>query len=229
MVLARIAACLDGSADPAGRQPIERGPALALALWIGAASRGATDPRPAAIVARGLPRSARRRLDLELRRAGIVGRMRWRRRIERAVAAGPAAARRALLEICLHRPSTRLAVYGTLRRGAPNHHVLESVGGRWQHGEVCGHLDRIARGADRGLPAFRPDPAGPPVAVEILTSSALPAHWSRLDDFEAPAYRRTAVPVRLDDGRLRLAWLYARAEPALRDSMLPVAVGAPGR
>lgn len=43
-------------------------------------------------------------------------------------------------------------------------------------------------------------PDGPAVEVQVLESADLPAHWSRLDDFEGPAYARVRTTVRTADG-----------------------------
>ncbi|MEM9654267.1 MAG: gamma-glutamylcyclotransferase [Actinomycetota bacterium] len=94
----------------------------------------------------------------------------------------------------------RLAVYGTLGPGGPNHHVLVDLGGRWFTGTVRGHLQEAGWGAELGYPGIRPDPSGPEVPVHVLESDLLPAHWARLDEFEGPGYRRAAIEVETPDG-----------------------------
>ncbi|MCA2213010.1 methyltransferase domain-containing protein [Jidongwangia harbinensis] len=89
----------------------------------------------------------------------------------------------------------RLATYGTLAPGRPNHHHLADLHGRWLTGEVHGRLVEAGWGADLGYPALIPDPAGPAVPVQVLESADLPAHWSRLDEFEGPGYRRVTTTV----------------------------------
>ena len=44
--------------------------------------------------------------------------------------------------------------------------------------------------------------------MSVLTSSALPEHWARLDDFEGRDYRRILVPVTLVSGSILVANLY---------------------
>jgi gamma-glutamylcyclotransferase (GGCT)/AIG2-like uncharacterized protein YtfP len=96
----------------------------------------------------------------------------------------------------------RLAVYGTLRPGESNHALLDGVPGTWLTGTVQG-----VRFTAKGYPAFRLGNGEVPVSV--LTSAALPEHWARLDEFEGKDYRRILVPVRLTDGAVLVANLYA--------------------
>ena len=85
----------------------------------------------------------------------------------------------------------RLAVYGTLAPGRPNHHQLSDLSGRWMSGSVRGRLRTGGWGAELGYPGIDLDPDGPAVEVGVLESPDLPAHWARLDEFEGPGYRRT--------------------------------------
>jgi gamma-glutamylcyclotransferase (GGCT)/AIG2-like uncharacterized protein YtfP len=105
-------------------------------------------------------------------------------------------------------PNTRLAVYGTLRPGESNHHLLADVPGTWLEGTVQG-----VRFMANGYPAFKCDPTPGEVPVSVLTSAALPAHWARLDDFEGADYRRILVQVRLPDGATLSANLYEYLGP----------------
>lgn len=114
--------------------------------------------------------------------------------------------------------SRRLAVYGTLAPGKPNHHVVAPLGGEWTNGIVEGDLSEEGWGATLGYPAFRPRAGGAVIAVQVLTSSALPAAWPEIDRFEGPEYRRILVPVFHSgppDGRrlYTVANLYAAADP----------------
>ena len=97
---------------------------------------------------------------------------------------------------------TRLACYGTLCPGQPNHHELAGIEGTWQQGVVFGRLHPNGWGAALGYPAIVLDPDGDPVAVHVLESIDLPAHWPRLDAFEGEGYRRTVVDVITDNGCL---------------------------
>ena len=90
---------------------------------------------------------------------------------------------------------TRLAVYGTLAPGAPNHAVVADLRGTWSRGVVHGHLHPTGWGVTYGFPALVWHPDAAAVAVQLLTSPDLPAAWDRLDQFEGAAYERTLVPV----------------------------------
>lgn len=102
----------------------------------------------------------------------------------------------------------RLAVYGTLAPGRSNHNQLDGLGGQWRKATARGRL--IARGwtATEDYPAFFPDAEAPPVDLLLFESVDLPRHWSRLDDFEGPAYRRVPIIVTID-GKHSDAWIYA--------------------
>lgn len=97
----------------------------------------------------------------------------------------------------------RLAAYGTLRPGESNHHLLADVAGTWLDGTVEG-----VRFIVNGYPAFKSQVGVGEVPVSVLTSTALPEHWPRLDDFEGPDYRRILIPVRLSNGTTLIANLY---------------------
>lgn len=102
----------------------------------------------------------------------------------------------------------RLATYGTLGPGRPNHHVVKDIEGHWSSDSVRGHLVDAGWGAGQGFPGIRLDPTADPVRVDILESIDLGAHWERLDAFEGPGYVRMKVV--LDSGRT--AQIYALSE-----------------
>jgi gamma-glutamylcyclotransferase (GGCT)/AIG2-like uncharacterized protein YtfP len=95
---------------------------------------------------------------------------------------------------------TRLAVYGTLAPGQPNHHQLASLDGRWRRGTVRGWLNATGWAAPLGYPALVLDAMGPLVDVQLFESLDLPRHWARLDDFEGDEYRRVVTEVSTADG-----------------------------
>ena len=97
----------------------------------------------------------------------------------------------------------RLAVYGTLAPGRPNHHILADLTGRWIAGTVRGTLREQGWGSELGYPGILLDPSGPEVAVDVLESAQLPAHWERLDDFEGPGYHRTVTVVSTTEGEVQ--------------------------
>jgi gamma-glutamylcyclotransferase (GGCT)/AIG2-like uncharacterized protein YtfP len=103
--------------------------------------------------------------------------------------------------------SHRLAIYGSLAPGRPNHHHLAGLRGRWMSGEVHGRLVEAGWGASLGFPALVLERGGPAIAVQVLESEDLPAHWSRLDDFEGPGYERVLTPVDTATGDVE-AYIY---------------------
>jgi len=110
-------------------------------------------------------------------------------------------------------PDTRLATYGTLGPGRPNHGQLSDLPGRWLHGRVRGSPVDAGWGAEAGYPALILDDDGSPVDVDVFESPALPGHWDRLDAFEGAEYRRVVVDIETDEGVLR-ASIYVLADPA---------------
>ncbi len=94
-------------------------------------------------------------------------------------------------DLLFDRPSTRLAVYGTLAPGEPNASVLSGIHGIWSKGRVCGVVEYWAK-----FPYFTWEPNGPDVEVHVLTAPALSDHWARIDAFEGRRYVRALVPVR---------------------------------
>jgi gamma-glutamylcyclotransferase (GGCT)/AIG2-like uncharacterized protein YtfP len=94
----------------------------------------------------------------------------------------------------------RLAAYGRLASGRPNHHQLTGLKGRWLKGHVNGLLLDAGWGASLGYPALVIDPAGSAIGVDVLESIDLPAHWARLDTFEGPGYERVVTTVHMPTG-----------------------------
>jgi gamma-glutamylcyclotransferase (GGCT)/AIG2-like uncharacterized protein YtfP len=108
----------------------------------------------------------------------------------------------------------RLATYGSLAPGRPNHHQLDGLDGRWSRGHVHGTLVDAGWGAGLGYPALVLDPDGAAVEVHVFESVDLQGHWSRLDDFEGPGYRRIATTVSTTSGQLDAFIYVLRSEPA---------------
>lgn len=94
----------------------------------------------------------------------------------------------------------RLATYGTLGPGRPNHHQLAGLKGDWSRGSVRGDLYAEGWGAAQGFPGLVLNPAGEVVEVDLFCSEDLPAHWHRLDAFEGPGYRRVETAIRTPTG-----------------------------
>jgi gamma-glutamylcyclotransferase (GGCT)/AIG2-like uncharacterized protein YtfP len=106
----------------------------------------------------------------------------------------------------------RLAVYGTLAPGRPNHHQLSDLVGDWSRGSVRGDLHQEGWGAAQGYPGLVLNPAGEAVAVDLFTSADLPDHWARLDAFEGEGYRRAVIEVSIAGGTVD-ACIYVLASP----------------
>ena len=116
--------------------------------------------------------------------------------------------REAAAKTALH----RLATYGSLGPGRPNDHQLHGLEGRWLEGYVYGRLLNAGWGAGLGYPALILDPEGPAIYVQLFESADLPAHWSRLDDFEGPGYQRVVTTVHTQEGELH-SYIYVLGAP----------------
>ncbi len=79
--------------------------------------------------------------------------------------------------------------------------------------EVYGRLVQAGWGASLGYPALVLEPYGSAIDVEVLESDDLPAHWSRLDDFEGPGYERVLTTVHTATGDVE-AYVYVLTTPA---------------
>ena len=108
-------------------------------------------------------------------------------------------------------PDHRLAVYGTLAPGRPNHHQLAQLDGRWRPGAVRGRLASAGWAAALGFPGMVLDARGEPVEVQLFESPDLPDHWPRLDAFEGAGYRRVVARIDTAEGEVD-AWIYVLAE-----------------
>lgn len=104
----------------------------------------------------------------------------------------------------------RLATYGTLGPGKPNHHHVSMIEGTWTFGTVRGFLHEEGWGAVHGFPGILLDQTGPVVAVDVLESDYLAEHLDRLDAFEGPGYQRVFVEVETSEGVLP-AYIYELA------------------
>ena len=101
-----------------------------------------------------------------------------------------------------------LFVYGTLKPGHANAHLLEAIGGTWQAATVRGTLRPAGWAAAQGYPALTLDERGAEVRGFVFSSDRLAQHWERLDAFEGEDYERVQAQAKLDDGRTIEAWIY---------------------
>ena len=108
----------------------------------------------------------------------------------------------------------RLFVYGTLAPGRVNQHVLAGLHGAWVPATVRGTLLQEGWGAAAGYPGIVLSEQGQEVSGFLFTSSELPDHWARIDEFEGEGYVRVLATVQLVDGIHVQAHVYAlRAAP----------------
>ena len=101
----------------------------------------------------------------------------------------------------------RLFVYGTLRPGHANAHILENIGGEWLPGYVTGTFYERGWGAAADFPGIVLDNQGPRVEGYLFLSDKLEQHWPMLDEFEE-GYDRVAVDVTTVEGEKFAAWIY---------------------
>jgi gamma-glutamylcyclotransferase (GGCT)/AIG2-like uncharacterized protein YtfP len=87
----------------------------------------------------------------------------------------------------------RLFVYGTLKPGHENAHMLEEIGGSWQAGSVMGTLVSEGWAATKGYTALVLDEKGQEVSGYVFSSELLAQHWERLDEFENARYRSVSA------------------------------------
>lgn len=102
----------------------------------------------------------------------------------------------------------RLFVYGTLRPGHANAHLLEEIGGTWQEATIVGTLASEGWAAEAGYPALTLEESGTEIHGFVFNSEHLAQHWERLDEFEGSDYERVVAVVKLDDQRTIEAYVY---------------------
>ncbi|MEQ5805994.1 gamma-glutamylcyclotransferase [Alteromonas sp. NFXS44] len=103
---------------------------------------------------------------------------------------------------------TALFVYGTLRQGFPNEHILTAVGGEFEAGYLHGHLIEEGWGAAQGCPGLKLAAHGQRIDGQVFTSPSLDKHWQDLDDFEGEEYVRTETEIQLISGEKTKAFVY---------------------
>ena len=101
-----------------------------------------------------------------------------------------------------------LAVYGTLRRGEANHHIVSRLRGKWHEGTVRGWVYEIAWGDAEGYPGITLSDDAAPTPVDVLAADDLDRHILEVDRFEGPGYRRVVTTAKLEDGTEVAAWIY---------------------
>lgn len=96
--------------------------------------------------------------------------------------------------------ATRLCVYGRMRPGGPDAHVLAPIGGEWITCSYPGHLQNGSQCSLDECPGLtwsmtREWNEG----GYLLTADALAENWERLDAKEGENLVRLLTPVRIDD------------------------------
>ena len=103
----------------------------------------------------------------------------------------------------------RLFVYGTLGPDRPNEQVLTDIGGTWEKGYVFGVLCKEGWGASMGYPGIILDKNGRKVEGFLFSSDKISGHWMELDNFEGEGYERVLTKVKLQNGSIVDAYIYA--------------------
>ena len=103
-----------------------------------------------------------------------------------------------------------LAVYGSLRPGGPNEHILAALEGSWTDGFVKGTLEQAGWGAKVGFPGIRLSDQGELIPVKLFQSPELKTFWVQLDEFEGEEYIRQTCVVETKNG-LVTACIYTLA------------------
>lgn len=106
----------------------------------------------------------------------------------------------------------RLFVYGSLRQGQANAHVLSHLQGNWQPATVLGHVVQLRFGTDMVFPGLILSPDGQMIRGELFSSMHLVQYWSTLDRFEGSSYQRVETSVQLLSGNRVSAFVYVVRE-----------------
>ncbi|MEO6550519.1 MAG: gamma-glutamylcyclotransferase [Ferruginibacter sp.] len=108
-------------------------------------------------------------------------------------------------------PEKVLIIYGTLAPGKPNHHLVEHIKGKWQHGIVRGKLMKEGWGTIIGYDGFVHTSLEEQEEIPafILSSDELIANWPTLDEFEGDGYQRILAMFELNNGEIGVGYIYA--------------------
>lgn len=100
----------------------------------------------------------------------------------------------------------RLCVYGTLRPGEENFHLMAPLGGEWQDVTYPGYFSAPDDSYD--YPRIAWTPQGDTNDGKLITSSKLASEWASFDEFEGDDYCRLLTPVQSSNGPM-VANIYA--------------------
>ncbi|KAA3616847.1 MAG: gamma-glutamylcyclotransferase [Calditrichaeota bacterium] len=101
-----------------------------------------------------------------------------------------------------------LFVYGSLGRGEPNEHILNTIGGIWEEAVVKGHLKEKGWGAKIGYPGIVLNDTGANIKGHVFISENLHHHWDELDKFEGKEYKRISTKVLRKSKKTCAAYIY---------------------
>ncbi len=103
-----------------------------------------------------------------------------------------------------------LFIYGTLRPGYANEHIMNDIGGEWHEATIKGRFVKEGWGFDNhGLPALVVDEEGQEIPGYVFSSENLEKHWAFLDDFEGSDYQRVAAHAVCSSGDVMNVQVYA--------------------
>ncbi len=103
-----------------------------------------------------------------------------------------------------------LFVYGSLRPGYANEHVMANIGGDWCDATVKGRWYKEGWGYEKhGLRGLVVDPDGEIIHGSVFSSPNLPDHWAILDKFEGADYERVQTLARCSNGDDVEVFVYA--------------------
>ena len=106
--------------------------------------------------------------------------------------------------------TTRIAVYGTLRRNNGNHTLLANDGVSFVGKGTCMVSGKMYSNGGFPILSFKEEQANPVVEVYDVDEKTM-LRVDRLEGYVSPEdhwYNRTAVPVLLDNGTETEAWIY---------------------
>ncbi len=104
----------------------------------------------------------------------------------------------------------KLFVYGSLRPGYANEHVMNSIGGDWQAATIKGTWHEEGWGFENhGLHGMVVDAQGEVIPGYIFTSENMNDNWATLDEFEGSDYERVETQAVTHDGDAVDVFVYA--------------------
>ncbi len=103
-----------------------------------------------------------------------------------------------------------LFVYGTLRPGHANEHVMNKIGGQWRAATIRGNWFKEGWGyVNHGLRGMVVDDAGEEIPGFVFSSENLANNWALIDDFEGSDYERVDVRAGFPNGDGLDVFVYA--------------------